>query len=212
MGMAKKSRIIEGWAPLYDLVNFFVFFIFGGSKKLHSDIISLAGLQNGDEVLDIGCGTGGILVEIAKRYTGIKGYGIDASEKMVALAKRKAGGEEGTGLMFERTGADKLPYKDSVFDSVFNTFLLHHLPKELKLASLREAYRVLKPGGFFVLVDIDKPTTLLGRVIGMTRSNVKEVSENMETPLFELLQKSGFSAPELVRKDYGIFSFIRCQK
>lgn len=210
--MAKKSRMIEGWAPLYDFVNFFVFLIFGGAKKLRSDIISLAGLQNGDAVLDIGCGTGGILVEIAKRYAGIKGYGIDASGEMVALAKRKAEREEEAGLMFERAGAEKLPYQARAFDSALNIFLLHHLPKELKLASLREAYRVLKPGKFFVLVDIDKPTTLLGRMIGMTRSNVKEVSENMETPLVELLEESGFTAPELMRKDYGIFSFIRCRK
>lgn len=208
----KKSRVIKSWAKIYDLVNFFIFLMFKGTKRLHRDIIFMAGVMDGDRILDIGCGTGEFLFEIAKRYNTIKAYGIDASEEMISIARKKATSKGYCTLNFEFVQAERLPYKSEMFDCAFNVFLLHHLPMESKLQCLREVYRVLKPGKPFLLVDVDKPTNLLGRIIGMTRWNIREIRENMEQPLTVLLKKTGFSSSQLMRKDHGIFSFIRCKK
>jgi len=186
--------------------------MFKGTKRLHKDIISMSQIIDGEKIVDIGCGTGEFLLEIAKTYNNIKAYGIDASEEMVAIAKKKAITRGYSTLNFELAEAEKLPYENETFDCAFNIFLLHHLPMESKLKCLKEIYRVLKPEKPFLLVDVDKPTNLFGRIIGMTRYKVREIRENMQQPLTDLLRKVGFSSIQPIRKDYGIFSFIRCKK
>ena len=87
---AERSRVIKSWASIYDFVNSFIYLLFKGTKRLHQDIISMVGTRQPARVLDIGCGTGEFLIEVAKRYDNVEAFGVDASEEMIAIAKRKA--------------------------------------------------------------------------------------------------------------------------
>jgi ubiquinone/menaquinone biosynthesis C-methylase UbiE len=103
-------------------------------------------LANGGKVLDIGCGTGNWLVRLAKKYKKFELHGIDRSQGMLAVAAKKNQNIElKTGL------AEKLPYNDGEFDFVFMIEALHHFDDQAQ--SLREASRVLKPGGCLFLID-----------------------------------------------------------
>ena len=207
-----SSRVIDSWANIYDIVNYFVFMIFGGGNNLRNEIVGMAKLREAKSVLDIGCGTGNLSLEIVRRLpAGGHVIGIDAGEKMVALAKNKLQ-EKQMPIQFLRVSAENVPFKDEVFDCVFNVFLLHHLPMELKRAAFNEMYRVLKKGGELVTVDVDKPSTLLGKLIDLSRYHVKEIRDNMKVPLELLLTEAGFKNIKVLKKKWGIFSYIRAVK
>jgi ubiquinone/menaquinone biosynthesis C-methylase UbiE len=172
----------------------------------------MAKLREAKSVLDIGCGTGNLALEIVKGLPS-DGYviGIDAGEKMVTLAKNKLQ-EKQMPIQFLRVSAENISFKDGVFDCVFNVFLLHHLPMELKIAAFKEMYRVLKKGGELVTVDVDKPSNLLGKLIGFSRYYVKEIRDNMKTPLDSLLAEAGFENIRILKKKWGIFSYVHATK
>jgi len=101
-----------------------------------------AGLQRGQSVLDIGCGTGVFLALAAAR--GARVHGVDASEALAALARERVPGAD------VRIGEmEALPYEDDSFDVVmgFNSFFF----ADDMVAALREAARVAKPGAPVVL-------------------------------------------------------------
>jgi ubiquinone/menaquinone biosynthesis C-methylase UbiE len=82
--------------------------------------------------LDVGCGTGALLIEAAKRV-GPTGpvHGIDPSAEMVAHDRDKAAAK-GVAASFVERSADRLPSPDASFDVVFRTTMLHHLPTAMQ--------------------------------------------------------------------------------
>ncbi len=207
-----RGRVIDSWANIYDIVNYFVFMIFGGGNNLRNEIAGMAKLREAKSVLDIGCGTGNLSLEIVKRLpSGGRVIGVDAGEKMVTLARNKRQIPEKQ-INFLQVSAENIAFTDETFDCVYNVFLLHHLPMELKLVAINEMYRVLKKEGVLVMVDVDRPSNLLGWLIGLTRFYVKEIRDNMKTPLCLLLSNAGFKDVSVVKKKWGIFSYIHATK
>src|SRR5918996_529929 len=88
-------------------------------------LISLAELQSGKSVLDIGCGTGTLAIA-ATRHVGPTGtvHGIDASPQMIARATRKAA-KAGAPAVFQVAAAEELPFPETTFDVVLSTLMLH---------------------------------------------------------------------------------------
>lgn len=103
-------------------------------------------------VLDVACGTGDMVLELTKRSYLVTG--VDLSEEMLAIAKRKV--ENGK---WEVADAEHLPYDDNSFDAVTCAFGVRnfvHLEQGLK-----EMLRVLKPGGRMVILELATPDNKL---------------------------------------------------
>lgn len=148
-------------------------------------------LQPGQCLLDVGCGTGITLAALNRKYgDSVELYDIEPSEDMVSQAEGLL--RNSTYVRLKTGTAEKLPYKDSFFDYVTCSLVMHHMPKDVKLESLKEIRRVLKPGGVLVLTDWEKPTNPLGRFIGWLWRNHAYVRENTGGILAQLLKKAGF--------------------
>jgi ubiquinone/menaquinone biosynthesis C-methylase UbiE len=156
-----RGRIIR-MAGQYDfLVNLL---LFGREKTFRNNIIRLAAIPKGAAVLDVGCGTG-TLALMAKEAVGEQGkvFGIDAAPEMIEVARHKAS-HGNSAVNFQQGVIEALPFEDGTFDYVLSTLMFHHLPTDLKQQGLAEIYRVLKPNGRLLIIDIGRPTNFIQHV------------------------------------------------
>lgn len=125
-----------------------------GARPVHWQLVAQAGLAPGQTVLEVGTGTGEVLLLAARVAPGATLVGLDPDEAVLARARRKAA-RRGIALRLERGYADRLPQPDGTVDRVLSSFMFHHLPPEEQRAMLSEVRRVLVPGGSLHLVDPD---------------------------------------------------------
>jgi ubiquinone/menaquinone biosynthesis C-methylase UbiE len=135
--------------PLYDVVHRLA--RVGG---LHEEMIRLADPQPGQRVLDVGCGTGNLLLALGRSRPGVELAGLDPDLTALARAQRKAA-RAGITVRWDRGFADELPHRDGSVDRVVSSLMLHHLDPPAKDAMLAEVRRVLRPGAVLVLADVD---------------------------------------------------------
>ena len=129
----------------------------GREQAFRQRIADLVRLQPGESVLDMGCGTG-TLALVARQRVGETGRvsGIDPSPQMIARASRKAA-RRGLAIDFQVGVVEQLAFPNGSFDVVLSTFMMHHLPDDLKHRGLAEIARVLKPGGRLLVLDMKGP-------------------------------------------------------
>lgn len=99
------------------------------------------GLGAATRLLDVGCGTGSLIATAVERL-GVKAWGVDASEQMLAKARER----RVRGAAFKLAQADDLPFRKGWFDAVMMRLVVHTLGERRRNA-LAEARRVLAPGG-----------------------------------------------------------------
>ncbi|MFN8507399.1 MAG: methyltransferase domain-containing protein [Dehalococcoidia bacterium] len=114
-------------------------------------------LTAGMALLDLGCGPGSITAGLAEAVAPGTVTGLDISPATVASARAAYGGTPG--LSFTIGDASALPFADAIFDAVFAHALLQHAHSPA--AVVREAFRVLRPGGVIGLADADHGGSLI---------------------------------------------------
>ena len=150
----KNDRLItrnwfDRWSNEYDRTL--------GSISFHRGLLDLvvrnSKVKNGDKVLDIGCGTGLLSLKLLQK-AGCLITGIDNSKDMLAVFKDKIGKLRlGSNISCELMDADSVDFKSNTFDLAVSSVVLHHLKE--KVAPLKKIYKVLKPGGVFIIGEID---------------------------------------------------------
>jgi ubiquinone/menaquinone biosynthesis C-methylase UbiE len=133
--------------PLYDPLT-----RLAGVSRLHDGLADRANIQSGHRVLEIGCGTGTLLVSIARRHPDAEVIGIDPDPAALRRARRKAA-RAGLPVRLDRAFAGDMPFPDGSIDRVLSSLMLHHLDDDEKPRAMREIRRVLRPGGQLHLVD-----------------------------------------------------------
>jgi ubiquinone/menaquinone biosynthesis C-methylase UbiE len=114
------------------------------------------------DVLDLGCGSGTLAIALAAAPGNHRVTGIDGDPEILGMARAKAGAEH---IELVEGMADDLPFNDQSFDRVVSSLLLHHLEPETKRAALREARRVLRPGGRLHVADFGRSQDPLMRLM-----------------------------------------------
>lgn len=138
------SHFYGWWAPLFE-------------RRPQMLALEQAAIQPQDKVLEVAVGAGGILVEIVRRVDPANPVcGIDVSPKMLAKARRRVTKSGHSNIDLREADARSIPFPDSTFDMLFNSYMFDLLPlKDMPLV-LGEFHRVLKPGGRLVLVNMSK--------------------------------------------------------
>ncbi len=102
-------------------------------------------LPPGEKILDLGCGNGRYFEYLKNKK--VNYFGIDVSDNLIKIAKNKY-----PGANFQVADALNLPFPDGFFDKVVGVAVFHHIPSvELRVSFLKEAKRILKPGGIIIL-------------------------------------------------------------
>lgn len=117
---------------------------------LIEELLQWSGVQQADNILDVGCGIGGSSLYLAQKFdarvTGITLSPVQASR--AAERAREAG--LGTKASFQVADAQNMPFADNCFDLVWSLESGEHMPDKTKF--MQECYRVLKPGGKLIMV------------------------------------------------------------
>jgi demethylmenaquinone methyltransferase/2-methoxy-6-polyprenyl-1,4-benzoquinol methylase/phosphoethanolamine N-methyltransferase len=151
------------WATLYDVL--FAHMTGGRERTLRARIVALADLRPGAQVLDVGCGTGGLAIAAAERV-GATGtvHAIDASPEMVARARHRVA-RAGVAVTVALAPVETLPFPAGTFDVVLSSLMLHHLPEDLRTQAFAEIRRVLRSGGRLLAVDFEPSRGRVARAL-----------------------------------------------
>ena len=147
-----------------------------GYKLRSFDLLALAA---GDQVLDVGCGTGEDARAIAGRFPGVAVIGVDASEDKVRDSRARTLGLPRP-VDFRVGDAHALPFEDETFDACRADRVFHHLVDPQK--ALAEMARVTRPGGRVVVSDTDYDSLVVEAPdIGLTRRILAHHADRMES-------------------------------
>ena len=123
-------------------------------KKRFAENINV---KNDDIVLDVGSGSGDIAAELINQKLSIEMYLLDLNKSMLNQGKKKF--KKYKNFRFINGNAEKLNFKDNFFDKYTISFCLRNIT-EFRL-SIKEAYRVLKPGGKYCCLEFSSPKSSL---------------------------------------------------
>jgi ubiquinone/menaquinone biosynthesis C-methylase UbiE len=190
--------------PLYDPLTKLM-----GVDKAHRRLIEQANIHSTNRVLEIGCGTGNLVMRVKQIYPRATVVGLDPDSMVLARARQKAEGS-GLDIEFSRGFADALSYPDGSFDRVISAFMFHHLLKlEDKLKALSEARRVLAPGGSLHLVDFGGAAGNSEGFFVRLLHRSERLRDNMGDRIPSLMKDAGFVEPvETGHQVLGIFGRI----
>ncbi len=151
--------------PVYDLFTRGI-----GARPVYRTLVDQAELVPGASILEIGCGTGNLTLQLARTGVPVDVLATDPDPRALRRARDKTAGL--AGVRFERCYAQHLPYRDASFDRVVSSLMLHHLDPDAREAALTESFRVLKPGGRLHIADVQAQ-----RLADMARNRGFEVAE-----------------------------------
>ena len=182
-----------------------------------SRLLERAGLQPGERVLDLGCGTGTLAIQAKRGQPDAEIVGLDGDPEVLGRARRKAA-DAGVEVDFDEGYSTELPYGDSSLDVVLSTLFFHHLTGSDKRRTAAEVLRVLKPGGRLQVADWGRPADPAMRLLSTSirlLDGFEQTSDNLAGSLPRIFDAAGLSdAAEVgrMRTAFGTLAFYRAAR
>ncbi|MHA1685743.1 MAG: corrinoid protein-associated methyltransferase CpaM [Candidatus Heimdallarchaeaceae archaeon] len=153
-------KFLESYAKRYD--RGITLLTLGQIKKVYATILSY--IQSGMKVLDVGCGTGSIPIEAAKKGAKVVGIDINPSMLEIAQKKAKAAGVENQIDFVEKGIAELDTEPTETYDLVISSFCFSELNMEEQKYAVENIIRILVKGGYFILADEIYPKKIYKRI------------------------------------------------
>jgi ubiquinone/menaquinone biosynthesis C-methylase UbiE len=159
-----------------------------------SELVRASGGADKVKLLDVGCGTGRTLHQLAIAHPTMRLHGCDMSPAYIKLARKRL--EHVAELTLAVENGEALPWADDTFDVVTSTYMFHELPRNARENVVREMLRVVRPGGLVVLEDSAQVSESpeLAEVLRGFPAEFHEpfYADYLEDDLGTLLDKTGF--------------------
>lgn len=188
---------------------------FGREDKLRKTTVELAQIKQGDNVLEIGCATGSLTVA-AKQQAGRNSLvaAIDIIPGMIEVSKEKSQ-KANLDIDFKLGSIDNIPFPDCQFDVVICSFMIFHMSDKVRNKGIEEIYRVLKPGGRLLVLDVVLPQKNFSRILLKLLLGFMLKHELNE--LMPKLESTGFAKTEIAQAKFRIFglpllSYLRASR
>jgi len=188
--------------PVYDpLVSLM------GFDRARQELVAAANVEPGHHILDIGCGTGTLVVKLKRQYPSAHVVGIDPDPKVLRRARIEAT-RAAVSVQLDPGFADQLPYKDDSFDRVFSSFMFHHLEEQERENMLREVLRVLKVDGSLHLVDFIADDASHGFFDRVFQAHAR-MRDNRNATILELMRRVGLTNAAKINDGSMLFGLLR---
>lgn len=200
-----SGHVIRWVVPIYDWVNRLILL----DRRYRRLLAEHGALEPGQTLVDVGCGTGSLLLLAQESLQGkAVAVGFDPSAPMLDRARAKAR-RLGLEVAFRPGVIEAIPVPDSSADRVFCTLMVHHLPADVQAQGLAEIRRVLKPGGFALIVDfsaVRNPLFLaLFSVHFLNRSFRRQILGGLEP----VVRAAGFARVDRLGRWMGAVDVLR---
>ena len=196
--------------PIYDSIMRFAM----RESVFKNRLVSQVRLGKDHVVLDLGCGTATLTISVKKTFPEAEAVGVDGDAEILKIAKEKINIAL-VEITLNRGAVFELPYVAESFDCVLSSLVFHHLTRENKIRSLKEAFRVLKPRGELYVADFGKPQNTLMRLTSSITRWLEENHDNVKGLLPKMFRNVGFDQVEERAKFmtmFGTISLYRAQK
>ncbi|WKT82868.1 MULTISPECIES: class I SAM-dependent methyltransferase [unclassified Thermosynechococcus] len=187
------ATILRTWSYqypwLYDTISDLAAITVGGSDRLHRLAWQDLDLPRSATVLDLCCAHGVVTQALTQAFDQVTG--LDASPRAIARARQRV-----PQATYVEAFAEKMPFGDATFDLVHTSMALHEMTAEQLRAIVAEVWRVLKPGGWFALIDFHRPQVPLfwpGMALFFWLFETETAWQLLQTDLAEQLRLQGFT-------------------
>ncbi len=204
----------------------------GTDTKWRKKVIKMVAERKPDTILDIATGTGDLAIKFAEKTSTSKIVGLDLSEGMLSIARKKVLGTsiENT-IEFIKGDSEALPFGNDSFEAITVSFGIRNFEDLEK--GLSEIYRVLKPNGLFVILETSVPTKFpfkqgyffyckgllpfIGKIFSKDKVAYKYLSESASVfpygeKLNNILRKIGFIEVKNKPQTFGVATIYNATK
>ena len=193
---------------LYDSISRVAGLAVGGETRFRQLAWQGLPIAPDTKILDLCCGSGQTTQVLVARSHHVTG--LDASPLSIRRAQRNV-----PQATYVEAFAENIPLPDQTFDLVHTSAAMHEMTPELLPQIFQEVYRILKPGGYFALVDFHQPTNPLmmpGIALFFWLFETETAWQLLNTDLVEKLQSTGFAKVDRTLYASGSLQVIQAQK
>ncbi len=213
------QNVFSSVASNYDIMNDLM--SLGMHRLWKKRFVEIIDIEANDNILDVGSGSGDIAIEIIKRNLLTNLYLLDLNKEMLSEGKRRLKGKKN--IEYFIGNAEKLNFKNDFFDKYIISFCLRNITDYE--SSIKEAYRVIKPGGKYCCLEFSSPRSslifrsykiykskilpLLGDIIAKDKNAYRYLSESIDLfptqdELSKILNRYGFENVKSINLFNGI--------